>query len=91
MLTIKILGAHCFSCEWLAQATQEVLAEMLLGQGYEMQLVTDWSEIAAYGVLRLPALVINDRVMCAGRLPRREQIVSWIRQVQEAHAPESDG
>ncbi len=80
MLTIKILGAHCFNCEWLAQATKEILDEMLLGQGYEMQLVTDWSEIAAYGVLRLPALVVNEQVFVAGRVPRREQIAQWALQ-----------
>mgnify|MGYP005838055013 CR=1 FL=1 len=86
MLRIKVLGAHCFNCVWLEQTVREVLDEMTLSLPCELVHVTDAFEVASYGVLRLPALVINERVMCAGRLPTREQIAAWIRDAQETAA-----
>jgi hypothetical protein len=49
-----------------------------------MAKVTDYADIAAYGVMSTPALVMNEQVLSSGRIPKHEQIVSWARQRETA-------
>jgi predicted DsbA family dithiol-disulfide isomerase len=55
---------------------REVLAEMKLPA--ELLHVTDVREIGNYGVMGVPALVINDRVVCVGQTPQRNKIKEWL-------------
>ena len=75
MLTIKILGAGCPNCEKLAKRTRDALDP--LGISYELIKVTDYTDIADYGVLQTPGLVVNERVVSVGRIPRKGEIVTW--------------
>ena len=50
---------------------------------YTLEKVTDYGDIAAYGILSTPGLVLNEKVVSAGRIPKRDQIVNW------AHAAET--
>ena len=82
MLTIKILGSGCANCkkvESLAQRTVQAI-------GVEAQIVkvTDFAEIARFHVLATPGLVINDRVVCAGRVPNESEITGWLKAVGTA-------
>ena len=67
MSTIKVLGSGCPNCVRLTQLTEQALAE--LGRPEHVDKVTDYGEIAAYGVMATPALVVDDRVLMAGRIP----------------------
>lgn len=81
MVCIKILGAGCRSCRLLEVETRAALDEA--GIHCEIIAVTDYAEIAAYGILQLPGLVINEQVVMAGRIPKRHQIVEWVERFQQ--------
>lgn len=66
-MIIKVLGSGCTNCQNLEKATREALAE--LGMAAELEHVTDPGEIASYGVMRTPGLVIDEDVVLSGRVP----------------------
>lgn len=85
MLSIKVLGSGCANCKRLETETRATLdAENIV---YDLTKVTDFAAIAGYGVMQTPALVVNDKVVSSGRIPRREQILRWVLDAQtELHS-----
>ena len=75
-MIIKILGPGCVRCQRLEQLTREVLAE--LGLTAEFDHVTEMNKIMAYPIMSTPALVIDEQVKVAGRMPSKEEIVGWL-------------
>ena len=67
MSTIKVLGPGCNNCQRLTTLTEQALAE--LGRPEQVEKVTDYAQIATYGVMSTPALVVDDQVLMAGRIP----------------------
>lgn len=67
MSTIKVLGPGCKNCERLTDLTERALGE--LDRPEHVEKVTDYAEIASYGVMSTPALVVDDQVLMAGRIP----------------------
>ena len=67
MTTVRILGPGCANCRRLASLTEQALAR--LGVDAQIEKVTDPARIAGYGVLRTPALVVDEHVLMAGRIP----------------------
>lgn len=80
-MEIKILGAGCPRCEELKKRTVAVLSELKIEARVEK--VTDIKQIAAAGVMATPALAIDGKVVCSGRIPRPEEIKVWIRGAQK--------
>lgn len=76
MLTIKVLGPGCANCKRLEALTRTVIAE--LGLEAQIEKVEDLDAIMAYPILATPALVINERVVCSGRVPTRAEIAQWL-------------
>jgi small redox-active disulfide protein 2 len=76
MLTIKVLGSGCANCKRVEQIAQKVIAEM----GFQAQIVkvTDYKDIMAYNVLSTPGLVINEKLVCAGRIPTPAEVTTWL-------------
>lgn len=66
-MDIKVLGPGCANCINLERATREAIAA--LGIEATVEKVTDYAAIAGYGVMRTPALVVDERVVVAGRVP----------------------
>ena len=73
---IQVLGPGCFNCDRMEQIVREVLAELKIPG--DLSHVTDPAEIAKYGLMGVPALVINGRVVCVGTLPDRNRIKQWL-------------
>lgn len=67
MLNIKVLGPGCKNCVTLERITKEVLAELEWDASVEK--VEDYAAIASYGVMGTPALVVDGKVVLAGRVP----------------------
>ena len=63
---IKVLGAGCPSCHKQYEYVQEVVKE--LNMDVKIIYVTDLNEVISYGVISMPSLVINDKVVIEGRL-----------------------
>lgn len=68
---VQILGTGCAKCHALEAATLDALTE--LGVEVDVEHVTDPGEIASWGVMSTPALVVDDEVV-AGRVPTSEEV-----------------
>lgn len=80
MSTIKILGTGCPKCKTLEKTTRDAVAEM--GLDVEIVKVEDIQKIMQYGIMRTPGLVINEKVVLAGRLPSISEVKNFITQNQ---------
>ena len=76
MLKIKILGSGCPNCKRLEQVARKAAENG--GIEAEFEKVTDYDAIMAYDVLSTPALVINEKVVSAGRIPSEPEITKLL-------------
>jgi small redox-active disulfide protein 2 len=76
MLTIKVLGSGCANCKRVEQIVRRLISEMDLQA--EIIKVTDYKDILAYNVLSTPGLVINEKLVCAGRIPTPAEVTTWL-------------
>ena len=63
---IKVLGAGCNACHQQFEYTKEAVAN--LGLGIEVEYITDMEKIMEYGVMSMPAIVVNDKVVAFGKV-----------------------
>ncbi len=75
-MIIKILGTGCSKCDRLEKETANALAE--LGVKADVQKITKMNEIMEYDVMMTPALVINDKVIAAGKVLKIEELKKII-------------
>jgi len=75
-MNIKILGSGCARCHQLEKTTREVVKE--LGIDASIEEVKDMMKIVQYPILTTPALVINEELVCAGRVPARAEVAQLI-------------
>lgn len=71
-MKIKILGTGCTKCAKLEQLTKDTLAEM--GIEAKVEKVEDIYKIMQYGVMCTPGLVIDEKVVLSGRLPKTKEL-----------------
>ena len=69
---IKILGSGCANCAALERVTRQAVGELGLDATFEK--VTDYGDIAGYGIMRTPGLVVDERVLVSGRVPTARQV-----------------
>ena len=75
-MIIKVLGSGCASCKKLAENTKKAVEE--LGIEATIEKVTDFKQIMAYGVMKTPALVVDEKVKIMGRVPSPEEIKKYL-------------
>lgn len=76
-MEIKIMGIGCKNCVNLAKNTEEALKE--LGMEATITKVTDMKDIAKYGIMRTPGLVIDEKVVSYGKVASTEEIVEILK------------
>ena len=76
MLTIKVLGPGCENCKKVESITRKAL--MMLGAEAQVIKVIDWAEIKKYPIFGTPGLVIDEKLVCAGRIPNEAEVTTWL-------------
>jgi small redox-active disulfide protein 2 len=75
-MEIKILGPGCTRCQATERNVKEAVKE--LGIDTKMEKVTDPVEISKHGVFSTPAVIVDGKVKCTGKVPKTEEIKSWF-------------
>ncbi len=76
MLTIKILGSGCANCKKVESIAKQAVEGLAIEATFVK--VTDYKDIMAYNILSTPGLVVNERLMCAGRIPTQAEVITWL-------------
>jgi len=76
VMEIKVLGPGCPKCT----QTENIIKEAVKETGVEISIekISDIMQIAEYGVMMTPAVVVDGEVKCVGKIPSKEDIRSWI-------------
>ena len=75
-MKIQILGTGCAKCTKLYEVTEQ--AAQSLGLQYELEKVTDLNRIMSFGVMTTPALVVDNAVKIAGKVPSLDELKSIL-------------
>jgi small redox-active disulfide protein 2 len=75
-MIIKVLGSGCAKCKQLQAEAERAVADA--GADATVEKVEAIDQIVRYGVMVTPALVIDDRVVSSGHVPRSAEIVGWL-------------
>jgi small redox-active disulfide protein 2 len=76
MMEIKILGPGCANCKRLYAEAEKAVAQA--GVQATLTKVEAMEDIVAYGILRTPGLVIDEKVVASGRIPPASEIATMI-------------
>jgi len=76
MLNIKVAGSGCPSCQRLEQLCREVISEANIEA--EIEKITDLYQFQELGVMMTPGLLLNGKVVSAGKIPTKETLEKWI-------------
>lgn len=76
MLSIKVLGPGCSNCKKVEAIAHQAVANFGIEAKFEK--ITDYQEIMKYPILSTPGLVINEKLVCAGRIPNLAEVTTWL-------------
>lgn len=74
-MLIKVLGSGCPSCKALYESVKDVVGE---NKDIKVEYITDINALLEAGIMSSPALLIEDEVVCSGRIPSKEEIKEYI-------------
>ena len=75
-MKIKILGTGCAKCHQVEQITRQVVKELAIDATIEE--VKDMKKIMGYPILTTPGLVVNEELVCSGRIPTKSEVTQFI-------------
>ena len=76
MVNIKILGSGCPTCKRLEETVRKVAAAQ--GIQIELEKVTDFNAMQKWNIMQTPGLVVNDKLVTAGRIPKEDEIIKLL-------------
>lgn len=82
-LQVVVLGPGCAQCSSLESILRDVMAEMNLPG--DLRHITDLKEISRYGVMGVPGLLINNKIVSVGIVPNKKIIRQWLMEATENH------
>jgi small redox-active disulfide protein 2 len=85
MLSVKVLGPGCRNCEDVEKVARAAVAK--LGLEATVEKVTTFPEMQKYRILATPGLVVNEKLVCSGRVPKEAEVTTWIASAATGEAP----
>lgn len=76
MISVKILGTGCKKCQTLETKVRDLITANNIDA--TVGKVTDINEMMEYGIMMTPGLVVNEKVVSTGIIPKDDQIIKWI-------------
>ena len=76
---IKVLGAGCKSCHEQYEYAKEAVNTM--GLSVEVEYITDMQQVMEYGVMSMPALVVNEKVVSMGKVLKASEVEKLLRKL----------
>lgn len=76
---VKVLGAGCKSCH--EQYENAKAAVQAMGLNIEVEYITDMEKVMEYGVMRMPAIVVNDKVVSMGKVLKAVDVETLLRKL----------
>lgn len=73
---IKVLGSGCKKCHQTAALIEEIVKSLHVEATVEH--VNDLQTIMKYRVMSTPAVVIDEKTVCVGRVPTKDEITQWV-------------
>ncbi len=84
MLDIKVLGPGCDNCKKVEAIAKQAVAN--IGVDAQFEKVTNRADYPKYGLMYTPGLVINNKLVCAGRIPTEPEVMQWLADAMEQQA-----
>ncbi len=78
MLIVKVLGSGCPNCKKLEAIARKAIDN--LGVEAEVIKVTDYNDIMKYPIVSTPGLVVNEKLVSAGRIPSEAEIATFLKE-----------
>ena len=75
--SVKVLGAGCKSCHQMYENTKKAVAD--LGLGIEVEYITNMEKVMQYGAMSMPVLVVNEKVVSAGKVLKPQEAAKMLR------------
>lgn len=76
---IRVLGAGCKSCHQQYENAKQAVKNM--GLSIEIEYITDLQKVMEYGVMSMPALVVNEKVIAMGKVLKANEVVTLLRKL----------
>lgn len=77
MKSVKVLGPGCTKCKNLEKNVRDAIAK--LGGDYKIEKIEDFGEMAKYGLLSSPGLVVDEKLISAGKVQSVEELVELLK------------
>lgn len=84
-MEIKVFGPGCAKCTEAEKLVKEVVEAK--GADITVRKVSDLREMMAAGILTTPAITIDNKIVCTGRVPSKAELIEWIDNAAAAPAP----
>jgi small redox-active disulfide protein 2 len=84
MLSVKVLGPGCDNCKKVEATARSAIARMQVEA--QVEKITEYAAIHKYPILSTPGLVINEKLVCAGRIPTEAEVTTWLANAQMEQA-----
>ena len=76
-MEIKVCGPGCANCTKAENIVKEAIAEA--GLDAQIYKITAFAEMAKLGVLSTPAIIVNGKIMCVGKVPTKNEVLEWLK------------
>ena len=76
-MEIKVCGPGCANCTKAENIVKDAVADA--GGNANILKITDFAAMAKLGVLSTPAIVIDGKIMCVGKVPSKSEVLAWLK------------